>query len=114
MKADGSKFIDRTLRGTNIVMVVCCVFDSIYYLLKAKHVVFPVLTFRHVSTLEEARNLSDAVINRAPLADLPYNLLIMIILCNLAYLLIRKIPRRVFILLLICTMYFFVYIVILH
>ena len=114
MKKLGSKLYDRVLSILNIVMVLGCVFDSIYFGLKERHVIFPVLSAGHISTLAEARNLSDAVFNRSAISNLPYHVLISLILCNLFVLVFRKNPQKLSILLLLCTVLLFAYIAVLH
>lgn len=112
-KCNGKK-LSIALLTSNIIMSVLCLADSLCYALCGKHVIFRILNAAHISTLAEVNEMPDAFFQKNWLSELPYNLLIVLIICNLAMLVFKDTPRRVSVSLLLCTLWLFAYVSILH
>lgn len=114
MKNHDNKKLSIALLTSNIVMSVLCMADSLCYALCGKHVIFRILNVAHISTLAEANEMPDAIFQKNWLSELPYNMLIVLIICNLALLVFKDTPRKVSVSLLLCTLWLFAYVAILH
>lgn len=114
MKNLDNKKLNIALLISNIIMSILCLADSLSYALCGKHVIFRILNVAHISTLAEAKEMPEAYFQKNWLSELPYNLLIVLIICNLAMLVFKDTPRKVSVSLLLCTLWLFAYVSVLH